>query len=256
MIEDPVVTAILSSTLTALCTFLATLYAAVHPLKRKYDALMSRIIFLANHDFDVALDGIKESGKSALIAKWMNPTTDIRDLGATSAWALHDPVQMCNPVIEGADGKPYEHRYRLIFHDFGGEFRPELGQVLIEKNIRAAILVIDPTHVQASLDRFSGGTLHMSYLTKHSLDHLICMLVYISKSDLVSEEQLRATEQQVRERLLPVIGHRFSEPYNLRVVRGSAATGEGLFEAQAFVAEQFGFAQYLQKHKSLASGAR
>jgi hypothetical protein len=198
LMDDPVITAILSSVLTALCTFLATLYAAVHPWRRKYEELVKSITYWVDYDYDVALDGIKSAGKSALVARWMNPTTDVTALGATSGIALHRPVQVCTHDFEGPDGTRHQHRYRLVIHDVGGEWRPQLGQVLIEKKIRAAILVIDPMELETSLERFSGGTLHMTYLTQNSLDNLICILIYISKCDLASEDQLVVAEQQVR----------------------------------------------------------
>src|SRR5688572_27354044 len=96
---DPTLEGVLTAILTGLFTFLATLYAAVYPLQRKYDALVRSheklvkgITYWRARDFDVVLDGVSTSGKSALVARWINPTSDVSALGRTGGLAMQGPV--------------------------------------------------------------------------------------------------------------------------------------------------------------------
>lgn len=236
-------------------TYLAQYYSQVHPIKAQFEEFKRGVTYWDPVDFSVTLDGTKACGKSALVARWINPGTDITKLGATTGIATQGPVHVCSNFFE-KNGIKHEHRFRLNIYDVGGELEEQLAEIFDEKKVNVAILVIDPTKLEMTIERFSPNILRRTYLYKGALDTIRCLVLYISKTDIATPEQIERANEIARSRILPHLEHRYPLGEKSIVIAGSARTGHNLHELLGFISNKLGFAQYYEKHKSLSAGSQ
>jgi hypothetical protein len=221
----------------------------IQRLRNEYNTLRDSVTWYTNRDFVLLLDGPKESGKTALVSKWIDPTVHLDKVKLMETMGLVQvgPVHVCsNFYVDENDHTKCEDRYRLHIMDVGGEHSNKLLDVVTEWGVHACILVVDPKNEKGSFSRFSPHTLKTMYCS--STVHKSCrgILVYISKTDLCEDEEVQRIEDRIRREILPHLTSLY--PNNLQVVSGSALTGYNLHAALGHVASWLGLSEYFCKH--------
>lgn len=221
-------------------------------LQNKYDTQNDSITWVTNIDYVVLLDGPKESGKSALVSKWINPTVHLDKITLMETMGLVQigPVHICSHCyFDDKDHKKRESIFRLHIMDVGGEHSNKLLDVVAEWGVHICILVVDPNNEESSFSRFSPHTLKAMYCS--STVHKNCrgILIYISKSDLYTDKQMEKVKERVRREIVPHLAPQY--PNNLQIIAGSALTGHNLHSALGHVATWLGLSEYFHKHVNI-----
>lgn len=222
--------------------------------RKKFADFQNQVTWWTPHDYYVLLDGPQGAGKSALVSKWMDPTTDISKLVRTQGLAEHGPVHVCSRFYQDEMGRKREDRYRLIIYDVGGEHSHLFAAIIAKNKISICILVIDPDHENESFDRFNPHVLKRTYLSDNVHKTCAGILIYVSKSDKHLKPKIGEICSRIDKDILPHLKDHY--PNNLKVIVGSAQTGENLHDALGLVAKWLRIEQYFEKHKSLSKEKR
>lgn len=214
--------------------------------KKKLKEFQAECTYWQEEDYSVLVDGPQSSGKSAIVAKWADPTADITKIGATAGLAKL-ALFLCRRQYE-QDGVKRETWYRLKFFDVPGEQLEIILPIILKEQPRIIMLVIDPTKERESFQRLNPGHIKLLYGNDSVRDMAAGFLVYISKADLVPHETLRRIEQKVNEQIVAPLKH--SHPHAF-VFSGSALDGRGLHSGLAYMIGQLGLSRYYVRHQSL-----
>ncbi|MCY2968673.1 MAG: hypothetical protein NT069_34455, partial [Planctomycetota bacterium] len=259
--ESPIIGEIPTALITAVISGLATGFAAyfaekakgevrlrakeaeIAKLKAEFEAFKATLTHRTQTDYGVLVDGITKSGKSAIIAKWADPSVDIKNISKTLG-IFEIAVYLCSRLFK-AGGRLREQAHRLKFVDVPGESTGVLSDVLHEGRCKFVMLVVDPTQEEASFIHLNTKRLKELYTPKIVADQVCTLLVYISKSDQVQPERLAAIRDRVENEIVGPLRHRYPSTYTFH---GSALDGTGLHNALGFMAKQLGISEYFVKH--------
>lgn len=241
-----------------IAAFIWALVASVKKMKaalRRADAAeraladqISKTEFFHPIEHRIFLDGEKAAGKSALVAKLLNPTTDIRTLQGTQAWVGLQQFLCDEPITdtEHPERRTVKKHF-LAYYDVPGETPEELRDLANEKPPDAVIFVIDGTNVDASIARFSQDRIVYFYGAPDIKSKIQGSVIYVSKSDVVAGHLREQTEDRVRSTLLPLLKRAGLQP---KIVFGSALTGDRLPEITGHLVESFKLSSFLPVHPS------
>lgn len=213
--------------------------------KNKYDNLTARVTRWHANNYNILVDGAKNSGKSAIVSKWANPAVDISKL-SPSAGLSQIPVYLCSRFYS-KDGKHLEERYQLKFHDVPGEHEELIVDIITEHGVDFILLVIDPTEPDTSFQRFNRTYLKSLYVSNKVRERVNRLIIYISKSDIASKENLENVHRLIDTEIVKPLSAWY-DPY---IFCGSALDGSGLTETLGFIVKQVGIEKYYVKHESL-----
>jgi hypothetical protein len=199
----------------------------------------------------VYLDGAPGSGKSALVAKWVNPTVDIDKLRKSQGVSDIKHFLCREPFSDpNFPDRISVRRHWLDYFDVPGE-QPELIRELSnEQPPEVLVFVVDPDHLEASVDRFSLDRFVFLYGGKDLQSALKSCILYVSKADRFEPGARDQIQNVVLEKILPLFVKAKLKP---TFVFGSARTGEGLTQALGAILLSLGLERYLERHQSLAS---
>jgi hypothetical protein len=199
----------------------------------------------------VLVDGPKASGKSALIAKWVNPATDISTLAASQG-VTRIPHLICEePYADPAHpGRTRVRRHSLVYIDVPGEKQDVIRKLVDEQPPEIMLFVADPLDLDGTVDRITADRFVYLYGAKDVHDSLKCCILYVSKADKFDPGTREQILVSVRERTLPLFQKAGLDPI---LIFGSALTGENLPVALGEIYKHLGLDKFLFKHPSLTA---
>jgi signal recognition particle receptor subunit beta len=257
-----------STIVSTVATYLATCFAEnkkhqdkMDRLRRDYDRKLADsdrkladfekgIEYYRNQYYVVILDGAEGAGKSAFVAKWLDPTLDIRTvtISKTTAMAINT-VFLCSQIMPHK-GSRLDIRHQVRFHDVPGEKGiDETIDLIHEKEVKLFLLVVDPTRLNESQSRFNLQRITSLYKPKRIRSTCLGCVIYLSKKDIASDTQMETALNWVRSNLLVNIKDLYGED-NVTVISGSALNGDGLVEIQSKIASSLNLSEFFQKHQS------
>lgn len=197
----------------------------------------------------VFLDGEKFSGKSALVAKLVNPTVDITGLQATQGWVGLQQF-LCDEPFEDPrhPGSQAIRRHILGYYDVPGETPEQLQQLAEQQAPAAVIFVVDGSNPEGSVSRFSNERIVYFYGAKDIKASIKSSVIYVSKSDVLGEGVRRQVEDYVRTNLVTRLQKAGLSP---TIVFGSALTGDHLTDVAAAIVKGLDLDRWLPKHPSI-----
>jgi hypothetical protein len=198
----------------------------------------------------VFFDGEKAAGKSALVAKLVNPAVDIQKLKSTAGWVglqqfladepFKDPQYPDNEAVR---------RHVLGYYDVPGETPEQLQALAEQQPPEAVIFVVDGTNPEASLARFSNERIVYFYGAKDIRASIKSSVIYVSKSDVLGDGPRQQIESYVRANLVPKLEKAGLTP---TIVFGSALTGDHLPDVSSAIVKNLGLDKWLPQHPSVA----
>jgi hypothetical protein len=257
--------AVASAAITGFATWFATSASAnerhkdeIQKLKRKhaeelqskqkeFNDFLKSVKYRSYIDHAVILDGAQSAGKSAFVAKWLDPTLNINKVKIAKTSSVADiACQLCFENRE-EDGKHLEIIHRVRFVDVPGEAPEKLLNIVGKGQVKFVLFVIDPTDLEAACKRLSKDHVKMLYTNDLLLRTCLGTAVYISKKDLATSAQLTEARDWVKSNLLVWLKPHHGD---LHIQSGSALNGEGIFEMQSKIASELNLGQHFPRHQS------
>lgn len=221
----------------------------IKALEANHEAFQAAVTWIRYKDHFVILDGEKGSGKSALLAKWLNPSIDISNVNishsqAVTAYTFH----LCSETIPEGD-KLVEVQHRLRFIDVPGEALEHFPDILLETPPSIALLVVDPLALDQSLARFSPAHCSVLYGSRALAGSVKGVAIYVSKSDM----DPRLVAAVTRKAKMSVAKELERYQQRIEVIPGSAKTGKGIPELQSFICSAIGVDRLFPKIRDITN---
>lgn len=228
----------------------------IQKIKSDYKKFKTGVTYWDSINYNILLDGAKGTGKSALVSKWIDPTTQVEEgkFQQTTGIAKVGPVNLCSRFYIKNEKEKREDRHRLTLWDIGGEHLELISDIVAQNKIKACVIVIDPTNPEESFSRFNVDSLKRTYFSQLLLKECRGILIYISKSDLVKKTEIEKIRERVQIEIVPHLQNFYANCIN--VVVGSAHTGENLQDALGVLAKYFSLEDLFIKHRSLSTEKR
>jgi hypothetical protein len=216
--------------------------------RQKLSDFQASVTYYSYEDHGVLVDGAPAAGKSAIVAKWADPTVDIQKLGKTAVLAKLG-IYLCSQFFERGARK-LETRHRLKFLDIPGEHFDVLLPAIVKERPKFIMLVVDPTRETESFERLNPGHIRTLYANETVAEMVAGLLVYISKTDAVEDATISRVRERVDKEIVPYLKPRHPNAY---VFAGSASSGHGLHDGLAYMIKQLGLQSHYVKHQSLTT---
>ncbi len=217
-------------------------------IKKEHEELLGELWTWQQITHHVIFDGPKYCGKSTLIMRWANPTIPFKVDGFKATQGVASvPMHLCSELDRTTRT---ERRHQVQFHDVAGEEAQYIASVFKSNRPEVAILVIDPTRLSESKERFTTHLLKIIYGDPDIVAVLKGVLIYISKC--ADAEAAGTLQEAVKfaegvQSLLSAF-HRASG--EVHVLCGDARTNQGIVDALGFVATRMDLQNLLPKHPS------
>lgn len=216
--------------------------------QKELDTFKRSIEYYTYVDHTVLVDGAQASGKSAMVAKWLDPTLDIRQKQIVKTVNIADyACPLCSERYTADNGLRCEKRHRTRFIDVPGEASERLFGIIAKQRVKFVIFVIDPTDLQQSINRLSMHHVKFHYLNEIITTTCVGIAVYVSKADVATPEQIRKAITWAQTTLYKWLNMHYND---ILVLSGSAVTGEGIFEIQSTIATRLDLGPHFPKHQS------